>query len=254
MRHFHEQLNDLFQRLVLMGSLTEGMIRTAVRALSDQNESLATDVYVREQEVNALQVEVDEKCVRLTALQQPVAQDARFLFMASRIGGELERIADLAINICQNTHYVLDGPPLKPLVDLTIMCEVVQKMVRDSVTAMINRDPAMADLVLAEEEKVDAFRDQVFRVLLTHMMSDPRMIAQCLSLILIARNLERIGDHATNIAEEVIYWIQGRDVRHQASRQRSPLALMPKAEGREQPSPTAQERPAGESNGAGKNL
>jgi phosphate transport system protein len=254
MRHFHEQLNDLFQRLVLMGSLTEGMIRTAVRALSDQNESLATDVYIREQEVNALQVEVDDRCVRLTALQQPVAQDARFLFMASRIGGELERIADLAINICQNTHYVLDGPPLKPLVDLTIMCEVVQKMVRDSVTAMINRDPAMADLVLAEEEKVDAFRDQVFRVLLTHMMSDPRMIAQCLSLILIARNLERIGDHATNIAEEVIYWIQGRDIRHQASRQRSPLALMPKADGREQPSPTAQERLAGESNGAGKNL
>jgi phosphate transport system protein len=143
--------------------------------------------------------------------------------MASRIGGELERIADLAINICQNTHYVLEGPPIKPLVDLTIMCEVVQKMVRDSVTAMINRDPAMADLILAEEEKVDAFRDQVFRILLTHMMGDPRTIGQCLSLILIARNLERIGDHATNIAEEVIYWIQGRDVRHQASRQRSQI-------------------------------
>ena len=221
MRHFHEQLNELFQRLVLMGSLVEGMIRTAIRTLTDQNEALATDVYAREQEVNALQVEVDDKCVRLTSLQQPVAQDARFLFMASRIGGELERIADLTINMCQNTHYVLEGPPLKPLVDLTIMCEVVQKMVRDSVTAMINRDPSMADLVLTEEEKVDAFRDQVFRVLLTHMMGDPRTIGQCLSLILIARNLERIGDHATNIAEEVIYWIQGRDVRHQGSRQRS---------------------------------
>jgi len=163
MRHFHEQLDELFQRLVLMGSLAESMIRTAVRSLMEQNESLASEVYTQEQEVNTLQVEVDDKCVRLTALQQPVAQDARFLFMASRIGGELERIADQAINICQNTHYVLDGPPVKPLVDLTIMCQIVQKMVRDSVTAMINRDAVMAEGVLQEEEKVDAFRDQVFR-------------------------------------------------------------------------------------------
>src|SRR5579872_3279091 len=118
MRHFHEQLGDLFQRLVLMGSLAEGMIRTAVRALMEQDESLGTEVYAREQEVNALQVEVDDMCVRLTSLQQPVAQDARFLFMASRIGGELERIGDLAINICQNTHFVLEGPPMKPMVDL----------------------------------------------------------------------------------------------------------------------------------------
>lgn len=247
MRHFHEQLDDLFQRLVLMGSITEGMIRTAVRVLTDQDETLATEVYAREQEINALQVEVDDRCVRLTSLQQPVAQDARFLFMASRIGGELERIADLTINICQNTHHVLEGPPIKPMVDLTIMCELVQKMVRDSVTAMVNRDPAMADAVFDEEEKVDAFRDQVFRVLLTHMMGDPRMIGQSLSLILIARNLERIGDHATNIAEEVIYWIQGRDIRHQGSRQRQQV---PAGEGAV---PVPWERSPGESNGAGIN-
>jgi phosphate transport system protein len=215
MRHFHEQLDELFQRLVLMGSLAEGMIRTAVRSLMEQDESLAAEVFAHEQEINFLQVEVDDKAVRLTALQQPVAQDARFLFMASRIGGELERIGDLAVNICQNTHHVLDGPPLKPLVDLTIMCQVVEKMVRESVTAMVNRDAAMADGVLDQEEQVDAFRDQVFRILLTHMMGDARTIPQCLSLILIARNLERIGDHATNIAEEVIYWIKGRDIRHQ---------------------------------------
>ena len=241
MRHFHEQLDDLFQRLVLMGSITEGMIRTAVRVLTDQDETLATEVYAREQEVNTLQVEVDDRCVRLTSLQQPVAQDARFLFMASRIGGELERIADLTINICQNTHHVLDGPPIKPLVDLTIMCELVQKMVRDSVTAMVNRDPAMADAVFDEEEKVDAFRDQVFRVLLTHMMGDPRMIGQSLSLILIARNLERIGDHATNIAEEVIYWIHGRDIRHQGSRQRQQVPAGDDLQ------PAARERPQEES-------
>jgi len=240
MRHFHEQLDDLFQRLVLMGSLAEGMIRTAVRSLMERDESLASEVYAREEEVNALQVEVDDRAVRLTALQQPVAQDARFLFMASRIGGELERIGDQAINICQNTHYVLDGPPIKPLVDLTIMCEVVQRMVRDSVTAMVNRDPGMAEVVLEEEEKVDAFRDQVFRVLLTHMMSDPRTIQQGLSLILIGRNLERIGDHATNIAEEVIYWIHGRDVRHRGRRRQpangapAPSAALPNTD-RESP-------------------
>jgi phosphate transport system protein len=221
MRHFHEQLDELFQQLVLMGSTAESMIRTAVRSLMEQNESLADEVYTLEHELNVLQVEVDDKAVRLTSLQQPVARDARFLFMASRIGGELERIGDQAINICQNTHYVLvGGPPVKPLVDLTIMCEVVQTMVRNSVTAMVNRDVAMAEAVLHEEEKVDAFRDQVFRILLTHMMADPRTIAQCLSLILIGRNLERIGDHATNIAEEVIYWRNGRDIRHQHAQKR----------------------------------
>lgn len=248
MRHFHEQLGDLFQRLVLMGSMAEGMIRTAVRGLMEQNESLTAEVYAREQEVNALQVEVDDKAVRLTATQQPVAQDVRFLFMASRIGGELERIADQAINICQNTHYVLDGPPFKPLVDLTIMCQVVQKMVRDSVTAMINRDATVAEAVLNEEEKVDAFRDQVFRVLLTYMMGDPRTIRQGLSLILIARNLERIGDHATNIAEEVIYWIHGRDVRHTR-----PPRGGADAEAAAEPSSvvSGEHRPSGESNGAG---
>ena len=251
MRHFHEQLDDLFQRLVLMGSLAEGMIRTAVRALNEQDESLTADVYAREQEVNVLQVEVDDKAVRLTALQQPVAQDARFLFMASRIGGELERIADQAINICQNTHFALDGPPIKPMVDLTIMCEVVQKMVRDSVTAMVNRDPAMAEVVLTEEEKVDAFRDQVFRVLLTHMMADPRTIRQGLSLILIARNLERIGDHATNIAEEVIYWIHGRDVRHQGSRNRP--ADLGNGNAAAQTAGQGAAQGQGESNGAGSN-
>jgi len=152
--------------------------------------------------------------VRLTTLQQPVARDARFLFMASRICGELERIADQAINICQNSHHVLEGSPITPLVDLRIMGDVVQSMVRNSLAAMSQRDCALADKVLEEEEQVDAFRDQIFRVLLTYMMADPRTIQQSLSLILIARNLERIGDHATNIAEEVIYWIQGRDVRH----------------------------------------
>ncbi len=214
MRQFEEKLQDLFQRIVLMGSITESMIQKAVEALIHRREALAQEVFRKEDEVNRLQVEVDETAVKLTALQQPMARDARFLFMASRIGGELERVADQAINICQNARYVLEAPPVKPLVELPIMAEIAQKMVRDSLTAMVKKDVALAILVLEEEKKVDAFRDQIFRTLLTYMMADPRTIQQALSLILIARNLERIGDHATNIAEEVIYWIQGRDVRH----------------------------------------
>ena len=214
MRHFDEQLDQLFKRIIMMGSVAESMIHTAVRAYTERNESLASDVYAKEAQVNALQVEVDDKAVKLTTLQQPVASDARFLFMASRIGGELERIADQAINIVQNAHYALEGPSIQSMVDLPIMAGVVQKIVHNSLDAMSGRDCRLAEQVLQQEDQVDAFRDQIFRVLLTHMMADPRTIQQCLSLILMARNLERIGDHATNIAEEVIYWIQGRDIRH----------------------------------------
>src|SRR5690349_387073 len=126
MRQFHEQLHELLTRVQEMGELSLSMVSTALDSLIRQNEALAKQVFATEDRVNALQVEVDDRAVRLTVLQQPVAQDARFLFMASRIGGELERIADLTVNICQNTHFVLDGPPIKPLVDLTIMCDLVQ--------------------------------------------------------------------------------------------------------------------------------
>jgi len=216
MRHFDDQLQELLNTVASMGALAESMVRTAVKALVSRDESLTLEVFAKEREVNSLQVAVDDQAIRLTVLQQPVARDARFLFMASRIGGELERIADQAINICQNTHYVLQSPPLQPLVGLPVMADVAVKMVCDGVAAMMKRDVALANTILENEEKVDAHRDQIFRVLLTHMMSDPTTIQRALSLILIARNLERIGDHATNIAEEVIYWVQGRDVRHNA--------------------------------------
>jgi len=233
MRHFDEQLDELFKRIIMMGSIAESMIQLSIRAYTDRNESLAAEVYEKEHAVNGMQVEVDNNAVKLTTLQQPVASDARFLFMASRIGGELERIADQSVNIIQNTHYVLEGPtPMKPLVDLPIMAGLVQKMVRNSMAAMAQRDVKLADEVLKQEDQVDAFRDQIFRILLTHMMADPRTIQQSLSLILMARNLERIGDHATNIAEEVIYWIQGRDIRHaKPSRHRDVITAVANATG-----------------------
>ncbi len=213
-RHFDEQMEDLLQRLVLMGRLTESMVQTALRTLVERNEGLCPEVFRREQQVNDLQIEIDDRAVKLTALQQPVGTDVRFLFMASRMSTELERISDLAVNVCQNAHHLLKEPPLKPLVDLPMMGELAQKMIHDGIEALVARDCELANQVFMDEQKVDAFRNQIFRVLLTYMMGDPRTIERCLSLILIARNLERMGDHATNIAEEVIYLVEGREVRH----------------------------------------
>ncbi len=213
-RHFDEQIQDLLEKLVLMGRLAESMIQLALRILIERNASLATEIMKKEDEVNDLQLEIDDRAVKLTALQQPVGSDVRFLFMASRIASELERIGDQAVNICQNAHYVLKSASLKPLVDLPRMGELSEGMVRKSIEALVNRDCAMARAVLEEEKEVDLFRDQIFRVLLTYMMADPGTIERAIALILMSRNLERVGDHATNIAEEVIYLVEGREVRH----------------------------------------
>ena len=214
MRHFEEQLQEVLKQITIMGALTESMIGLALRVLIERDESLVEEIYRKEDEVNALQVRIDETAVALTATQQPVARDVRFLFTATKIVTDLERIADQAKNICQSARWVLAQPALKPMVDLPIMAEIATKMVRDALTAVIDRDVALAERIVREESKVDAFRDQVFRTLLTYMMADPGTIQRAMSLILIARNLERVGDHATNIAEEAIYIIQGRDVRH----------------------------------------
>lgn len=213
-RHFDDQLEELQQKLILMGRLAESMLQAALRALIERNEALSEEVYRKEHEVNELQIEVDDRALKLTALQQPVGIDVRLLFMASRIATELERIGDQAINVCQNTHHVLKAPSLKPLIDLPAMGEIVERMVRESIEALVNRDCTLANHVLEEELKVDAYRDHIFRVLLTYMMADPGTIERALALILISRNLERVGDYATNIAEEVIYLVEGREVRH----------------------------------------
>ncbi len=214
MRHFEEQFEELLNKVVRMAELAESMIAGAVHALVTRDESAMRNVFATEDQVNAMQVDVDDLAIKLSVLLQPAARDARFLFMASRIGGELERIADQAINICQSGKHVLAAPPLRPLVDIPAMADLAQKMLRDAIRAMTSRDVALANTVLEEEKRVDSFRDTIFRTLLTYMMADPGTIQRALSLILIARNLERIGDHATNVAEEVIYWIQGRDIRH----------------------------------------
>jgi phosphate transport system protein len=199
-----------------MGQIASSMVHIAVQALTQRDEGRCQEVRKKEQDVDNLQVELDDRAVKLTALNQPVGADLRFLFMVSRISTEIERIADQAVNICETTPTLLKEPLLKPLIDFPLMAETAEKMVTDSLEALVRRDVALANRVLGEQEaKVDALRDQIFRELLTYMMSDPATIPRALALILISRNLERVGDHATNIAEEVIYLVQGRDVRHQ---------------------------------------
>jgi len=213
-RHFDQDIQELNSKLMLMGSLAESMIKLSVSVLVERDESHVGEVFAKEHEVNELQIEVDDRAIKLIALQQPVAEDVRFLFIATRVATDLERIADQAVNICQSAHQVLTHPLVKPLVDFPILAEVTQKMVRESLESMARRDVDLARRVFEDEKRVNAFRDQIFRELLTYMMSDPRTIPAAIGLILISRSLERVSDHATNIAEEVIYLVQGRDLRH----------------------------------------
>jgi phosphate transport system protein len=213
-RHFDDEIAELQRQVVTMGGLAESMIRKAIRSLLERRADYWEDVFRVEEEVNETQIEIDDRAIHLTALQQPVGADVRFIFMASRIAADLERIADQAVNICQNARELLRASSLKPLIDLPGMAAVAEAMVHESLDSLVRRDVELALRVLEEEKRVDAYKDQMFRELLTYMMVDPATIPRALSLILISRNLERVGDHATNIAEEAIYLVQGRDVRH----------------------------------------
>ena len=213
-RHFEDQLQVLKGRLVTMGTAAESMIEQAVKSLLERDSARHADVFKSEQEVNEFHIEVDERVINLIALHHPVATDLRMAVMCSKIAGELERIGDQAVNICQNTTELLRFPPLKPLIDIPLMAEIARRMLRESLDAFVRQDTVLAQKVLNTDDEVDAFKNQIFRELLTYMMADPGTIPRALALILISRNLERVGDHATNVAEEVIYAAQGRDVRH----------------------------------------
>ena len=213
-RHFHEELEALKQTLLAMGGLVEDQIRRVMHALTERDDALAREVIDRDRRVNALDVEVDEKCVELLALHQPAAGDLRFITTAMKIVTDLERIGDQAVNIAQRALELNREPQLKPYIDLPRMAEKAGRMVKESLDAFVNRDTELARRVCAEDEAVDALKEQVFRELLTFMMEDPRTIPRAIRLILISRFLERVADHATNIAEMVIYLVEGKMVRH----------------------------------------
>ena len=212
--HFEEELQVLKHRLLNMGALVEERVHQAIMSLMERRPEGTDRIIQGDQDVNDLQIEIDDRCLKLLALQQPMASDLRLITAAMKINSDLERIGDQAVNIAENAARVLAHPPLKPLLDLPHMAEIAQRMTRDSLDAFVRRDAELARAILARDDEVDQLKDQVFRVLLTYMMADPATIERALGLILVSRNLERIADHATNIAEDVIFLVEAKDVRH----------------------------------------
>jgi phosphate transport system protein len=212
--HFEEELQALKHRLLNMGALVEERVHQAILSLIERRPEATDRIINGDQDVNDLQIEIDDRCLKLLALQQPMATDLRLITAAMKINSDLERIGDQAVNIAENAARVLAHPPLKPLLDLPHMAEITERMTRDSLDAFVRRDADLARAILARDDEVDQLKDQVFRVLLTYMMADPATIERALGLILVSRNLERIADHATNIAEDVIFLVEAKDVRH----------------------------------------
>jgi phosphate transport system protein len=212
--HFEEELQTLKNRLLTMGALVEERAHQSVRSLVNRNQEAAEHIIASDKEVNDLQIDIDDRCLKLLATQTPLASDLRLITSAMKINADLERIGDQAVNIAENVIKLLPQPPLKPLIDIPRMAEIAQQMTRDALDSFVKRDATLARDVLKRDDEVDNLKDQVFRELLTYMMADPGTIQRALALILISRNLERIADHATNIAEDVIFLVEAKDVRH----------------------------------------
>lgn len=218
-RHFERDLGELRQNVLNMGSIVERGVCDAARAVFEVDLDLAEGVIAREAQVNRLQLELDEAIVRLLALQQLLAADLRLVLAVGRINSDLERIGDQAVNIAEAALRLSQYPRTSPpLVDLPQMAALAEGMVRDALNAMVESDEVKAKHVLARDDDVDDLRDQAFRALLAFMMSDSSKVFPAFDLILVAKDLERIGDLATNIAEDVIYVVAGRDVRHNVAR------------------------------------
>jgi phosphate transport system protein len=209
-----KQLAKIKDEIVAMGDLAQKMFQTAMQALVDRNGELIPGIHDMEEEVDRCQIRIDEDIVRLMAIHEPVAFDLRFALMAARINTELERIGDQAVNMCENVELLLSEPELKKLVDLPRMADTAATMLFESLQAFKEGSADRAREVIKMDNIVDALNDQIFRELLTYMMTDTKNITRSVALILTSRALERIADHATNIAEEVIYMVKGEDVRH----------------------------------------
>jgi phosphate transport system protein len=214
--HFEGDLQALRNQLLTMGGLVEDRVRRAVDALVHRREEDARRIIATDKDINDLQIDIDNRCLKLLATQNPLAVDLRLITSAMKINADLERVGDQAVNIAESVLVLIPQPPLKPLIDIPRMAGIAEKMIRDSLDAFVKRDAELARDVLRRDDEVDELKDQVFRELLTYMMADPGTIQRALSLILISRNLERIADHATNIAEDVIFIAEAKDVRHHA--------------------------------------
>ena len=214
--HFQEELQQLKNRLLEMGGLAEERVRTIVRALVERDPARVEEVLSGDGPINQLHIEIDSRCFKLLALHQPMAVDLRAIVSAVKINTDLERVGDLAINIAEAVKRYMRHPPVKELIDIPRMADIAQRMLRDALDAYVRRDTGLAQAVLDEDDALDSLKTQVFRELLTFMLQAPSTIEPALDLILISRHLERIGDHATNVAEDVIFMVSARDVRHHA--------------------------------------
>ena len=215
--HFQQELGSLKERLLAMGGLAEDRVRTAMQGLVDRDSRLIDDVLNGDMPLNALHIEIDDLCLKLLALHSPMAADLRAVMAAIKINSDLERVGDMAVNIAEAARRYASHPPVKKLIDIPRMASTAQSMLRDALDAYVRGDMQLAQHVLDEDDVLDALKTQVFRELLTFMLQDTATIEPALDLILISRHLERIGDHATNVAEDVIFMVSGRDVRHQAA-------------------------------------
>jgi len=213
-RHFDEELADLKSKLLRMAGLAEDQIDKALTALVTRDSGLAREVIERDHQVNTLDVEIDEECIRLLALHQPAARDLRLVTTAMKISTELERISDLAENISERAIELNEEPQLKPYIDIPMMGKMARAMVKESIDGFVKDDSTIATKVLTNDDFVDDLMEQIFRELLSFMIEDTRTITRAIRLSFIAKYLERIADHATNIAELVVYLVEGKIIRH----------------------------------------
>ncbi len=218
-RHFDEELSELKATLLRMAGLAEEAIQQVIKALVDRDAVQAEKIRTGDHAINMLEIDVDELCLRILALRKPNAGDLRFVTSAMKINADLERIGDLAVNIAERTLNLLRFPQLKPLIDIPHMARIAQRMLNDSLTAFIDGNSALARDVCKRDDEVDQLNDQIFRELLTYMIQDPQAIERAVDLLLIARHLERIADHSTNICEDVIYLVDGRTIKHHVADQ-----------------------------------
>jgi phosphate transport system protein len=219
-RAYEEELRGLRANLLKMGGLIERQIAEAVDSLVNRNTEQARETIARDAEVNRMDVESDERCIRLLALHQPAASDLRFITTGLKITTDLERIGDNAVNICERAVELNEEPQLKPYIDIPRMAEITQTMVKDSLDAFMRDDTALAAEVIARDDEVDALNYQIFRELLSYMAEDATTIARATRILFVSKYLERIADHATNIAEMVVYMVKGRTIRHMDKKQK----------------------------------
>jgi phosphate transport system protein len=215
-RHFHEELAQLKSRLLEMSALAEDLVRLSVESLLERDLSKTEAVILGDRELDAIEVEMDEACVQLLALQQPMARDLRLITMAMKISNDLERVGDHAVNIAQAVRHLAEQPPFAPLPAIEEMARIAREMLSDALDHFVRSDADGAREVCRRDDRVDALHDAVFRTLLTYMIEDPRRISAAMSLILISKNLERIADLATNISEDVVFLVEGRSIKHHA--------------------------------------